>query len=195
MSILDRWNNFKRVMLLLCSILMWMVSIVFSYIGFKSDVRNEWYFAIFALILSASVTALELYLNSQTFDFEGVDFGLIILWIGGLFAYAYGIWTNIIGVATMMLGSSDLNTVRWSVQVVPIIVGVLLEVLPEPMFVAFLKSKMVKKQQPNQQNFKSIPVPPPHHPKSDRRPDDIHMDDAMLARLRRTQPNAPYKSR
>lgn len=187
MNILDRWNNFKRLMLLVCSILMWIVSIVFSYMGFKSDVATDWYFGIFAIILSISITALELYLNSQTFDFDNVDFGLVVLWIGGLGAYAYGIWTNIIGVSVMMLGTGDLSTVRWSVQIVPILVGLLLEILPEPMFVAFLKTKEVKKQQ--QPVKYHIPVP------STKQAETIspHVDKALLAKLQQTHPNSAYK--
>ena len=141
LSVLERWNNFKRLLLVIFAVLMWVMSIVFSYIGFKADVQTEWYFGIFALILSATITSLELYLNSQTFDFNEVDMGLVILWIGGFAAYAYGIWTNIIGVSIMMVGNADLTQVSWQGQVVPIIFGLLLEILPEPMFVAFLRAK------------------------------------------------------
>lgn len=172
---IDRWNSFKRVLLVLFSILLWCVSIVFSYIGFRSDVRQEWYFSLFALILSGAITAMELYLNSQNFDFDGADVGTLVLWIGGLFCYAYGIWTNIAGLSIMMINPND---VRWQAWVVPVIAGVLLEVLPEPMFVAFLKSKKIEKPQPQEQrrddtrnkvargHFEPRPV--------DRVPDEIH---------------------
>lgn len=194
MTVLDHWNNFKRILLVICAVLMWVMSIVFSYIGFKADVQTEWYFGIFALILSATITSLELYLNSQTFDFNEVDMGLVILWIGGFAAYAYGIWTNVVGVGMMMLGG-DLTTVKWSAQVVPIIVGILLEVLPEPMFVAFLKTKAVRKQ-PNQQQQKQhhIPIPPPNPVKQ---LDTVspRFDPKVLADLRRTQPYRPMSSK
>lgn len=169
LTVLDRWNNFKRLLLVVFSILMWVMSIVFSYFGFKSGVRSEWYFGMFAIILSGAITTMELYLNSQTFDFSAVNVGLIVLWIGGIVCYLYGIWTNIIGVGIMMLGTGDLTTVGWQAQVVPVAFGILLEVLPEPMMIAFFTSKKVvipadlartqNQQQNNQQRPKN-----PYHP-------------------------------
>lgn len=141
-TVLDRWNAFKRLLLIIFSILMWVMSIAFSYMGFKSGVRTEWYFGVFAVILSGTITTMELYLNSQTFDLTEFNVGIIVLWIGGIAAYAYGVWTNIIGVSIMMIGTGDLTTVSLERQFVPIIVGLLLEVLPEPMFVAFLTARM-----------------------------------------------------
>lgn len=159
LSVLDRWNNFKRLLLVVFAVLMWVMSIVFSYLGFKSGVRNEWYFGLFALILSGAITTMELYLNSQTFDFSELEVGMIILWIGGLAAYAYGIWTNVIGMSIMMVNP---DTSNWQAWVVPVIGGVLLEILPEPMFVAFLKTKKVSPLIPQGQNQapkRTIPIP------------------------------------
>lgn len=157
---LDTWNGAKRQLLRIFAVLMWVMSLVFSYIGFKSDVQNDWYFGVFAIILSGTITVLELYLTSQTFNFSEVDMGLVMLWIGGIAAYAYGIWTNVEGLAVMMIGPAGLLAVSWQTQVVPIIAGVLLEVLPEPMFIAFLKSRKPVKsvvqrtQEQAQQNAK-----------------------------------------
>lgn len=138
---LANWNKFKLGMLLVFSVLLWLTSMVFSYIGFINETHVDWYFKLFAIFLTGAITALELHLTSQTFNFEEVDMGLVILWAGGLAAYCYGIYTNVIGLSVMMIGTATLTDVGWQTQVIPIIAGFLLEALPEPMFIAFLKSK------------------------------------------------------
>lgn len=144
---LETWNSAKRQLMRVFAILMWIMSIGFSYIGFKAEISNEWYFGVGAIILSGAITVLELWLTSQTLDFNELDMGLVMLWFGGLAAYAYGIWTNIQGLAVMMIGPAGLLSVSVQSQVVPILAGILLEVLPEPMFIAYLKSRKVVKSQ------------------------------------------------
>lgn len=159
---LANWNRFKLGMLLVFSVLLWLTSMVFSYIGFINETHVEWYFKLFAIFLTGAITALELYLTSQTFNFDEVDMGLVILWAGGIGAYLYGIYTNVIGLSVMMIGTATLTSVGWQVQVIPIIAGFLLEALPEPMFIAFLKSKrnvksVVQRAQEQAQQTRSIP--------------------------------------
>jgi len=128
------WPKIKRLLALVTAVLLWIISIVFSYKGFNFSTNHSMAWA--GIIMAFAVTVLELIFNTNSIESllgdRNAEFGEWILVIGGLLAYVYDIWTNIIGILAVQGKSFDLTT--WSV-VVPILVGTFMAILPEPMFV------------------------------------------------------------
>lgn len=151
---LARWNNFKKVGLNLSSKFVWVVSGIFSLMGFIGLLTTRtveqaampkwmfWMFVIIGLGLSVVVNMLELALNSENIgkvfnnQMEVMD---IVLWAGGFVAYAYDIYTNVLGLSMLMLGTINLGATPTESQVIVVVWGILLAILPEPMYVKSLK--------------------------------------------------------
>lgn len=188
MKAFEVWNQIRFKLGLIGAIVGWSLSILYSFKGFRAETNQDTTSIILALALSALITILELLLNGQSFSPKVVDVSLVILWIGGILAYAYGIWTNIIGLSIQVLGTSDLSSVSTSALIIPILAGALIEVLPEPMLVIYFRS-MENKQAVQQQKNK-IPVPPPNTIKQANTVSP-YMDPAMLAKLQQTHPYRP----
>lgn len=156
---LARWNNFKKLGLNASSKFVWVVSGIFSLMGFigllttrtvEQAALPQWLFYLFVVIgigLSIVVNMLELALNSENIgkafnlDMEVMD---VVLWVGGLVAYAYDIYTNILGLSLLMLGTIDVKAVPVQSLIFVIAWGVLLAILPEPMYVKSLKMAYVQ---------------------------------------------------
>lgn len=153
---LARWNNFKKVGLNISSKFVWLVSIVFSLLGFVGFLNDRaigqsalpnWLFYGFVIIgigLSIVVNMLELALNSEQLSKvmnRNMEVNDVVLWIGGIVAYLYDIYTNVIGLSLLMQGTINLGSVPVEGKIIVIVWGVLLAILPEPMYIKSLRMK------------------------------------------------------
>lgn len=102
----------------------WVVSIYFSQVGFGvSNHRAAW----LGWFLGALVTTVELMFNSKTHKLS-----ITLIWVG-IICYAYGVWTNVTGFWDFQ--NPNISFVVFSQSsIMSWFVGVVLEVLPEPMF-------------------------------------------------------------
>jgi hypothetical protein len=102
----------------------WAVSIYFSQAGFRLTEPNAAWIGWF---LGFFITTLELVFN-------GKEEKSMTLYAAGLLCYLYGIWTNVIGFYafqhpdTAFVPLSQTALMSW-------FVGLILEILPEPLFV------------------------------------------------------------
>lgn len=122
------YRSVKRLLARIFAIAFWLISIYFSQLGF--GFRHESALAtIFGFVLGCGVTVLELFANE-----DGANLNPTLL-IACLFAYGYGIWTNIVGIAAW----SGVDSVFGSLLsnpgavIMPITLGVILEIVPEPL--------------------------------------------------------------
>lgn len=107
---------------------LWGVSIFFSVEGFDFDMNNKpWTFYI-SLILSLSVTVIELLWNKTSFEKD------MMFYIVGALAYCYGVYTNIIGIM-----DARGEVVGPLAIVLPILLGLFIEIVPEKLFMKSLK--------------------------------------------------------
>lgn len=114
------------------AVVCWMLSVWFSYLGFRIDSDKV---AFVGWILAGVVTIVELVFNSQTGKLS------LTLIVTGVLCYAYGIWTNITGFWALQhpdVGFVLLNTR----SIMPTFVGLIMEVLPEPLLMWGLMSSM-----------------------------------------------------
>lgn len=102
---------------------LWMVSVNFSYEGFNFEVPDMSWMAI---VLSLAVTVLQLVWSKL-----GASANMTLM-IGGLLAYIYGIYTNVMGITQAQSATGEGNVTKY---VFPILLAVILEIMPEPMFV------------------------------------------------------------
>lgn len=98
----------------------WALSIYFSANGFGFQVPGFFPVGIF---LGGLVTILEIVLN------KGVK--SMTLRLGGLLAYAFGWWTNFIGLSVAMGNPNFMSDPKR--MVIPVILGLFLELIPEPL--------------------------------------------------------------
>lgn len=172
---LARWNNFKKVALGLSSRFVWVVSGIFSLMGFigllttrtaEQAAMPKWMFYGFVVIgigLSVVVNVLELALNSEKLDKifnSGMEVMDIILWVGGFVAYLYDIYTNVLGLSLLMLGTINLGVIPVESKVIVIVWGILLAILPEPMYIKSIK--MVYMATPEDKRFVKQQVQTPN---------------------------------
>jgi hypothetical protein len=102
----------------------WAVSVMFSQVGFGiSSPKVTW----LGWILAGIVTVVELVFNTST---KKLSMTLVVT---GILCYVYGVWTNITGFWEFQ-HPGELFTFFSSVSVLPIILGSILEILPEPLF-------------------------------------------------------------
>ena len=114
------------------AIICWALSVWFSCIGFSIDSPN---IAYVGWVLAAVVTIVELVFNSQT---GKLSLTLIAV---GIMCYAYGIWTNVTGFWTLQ--NPNLPFVLLSQNsIMPALVGIIMEILPEPLLMWGLMSQM-----------------------------------------------------
>lgn len=114
------------------AVVCWMLSVWFSYLGFRIDSDKV---AFVGWILAGVVTIVELVFNSQTGKLS------LTLIVTGILCYAYGIWTNITGF--WALQHPDVEFVLLSTRsIMPTFVGLIMEVLPEPLLMWGLMSSM-----------------------------------------------------
>jgi len=113
-----------RVLSVVVAATLWLISITFSVDGFNFQVADMAWAGWF---MGIAITAIELIWNKQ-----GANSNMTILLIG-VFAYLYGVITNVMGVLTAQnvvdIGANPMGAVFAG------IVGFFLEIAPEPLFV------------------------------------------------------------
>lgn len=103
---------------------LWAVSVNFSVEGFDFEVPDMRWMGI---VLAFAVTILQLVWSKL-----GATANMTLM-VGGLLAYCFGIWTNVIGIIQAQnLQAETGSPVRYAF---PILLAVILEIMPEPMFV------------------------------------------------------------
>lgn len=115
-----RYMFLKRLLAVAAAIALWILSIQFSVAGFAIKVPD----LVWAgWVLGMAVTVIELIFTSEN---RGRNLTLTFLGIG---AYVYGIWSNIVGI------SDSRGVDGFGVALVfSIILGLILEIAPEPLF-------------------------------------------------------------
>lgn len=112
----------KKIAAIITAIALWWLSIRFSVAGFNIQVPD----LVWAgWVLGIAVTVIELIFTSEN---RGRNKTLVAL---GILAYAYGIWSNAVGIYAARGGGEGLNVVL----VTSLGLGLLLEIAPEPLFI------------------------------------------------------------
>jgi hypothetical protein len=127
---MDKYMTFKRIIAFLAALGLWVISIKFSYNGFKFDSTTILWFGF---VLAAVVTVVELVFNTKIGKLNPT------LLVSGIVGYIYGIYTNVIGFYILQHGSLEgfwLGT-NW---VIPIFAGLIAEVLPEALLAWALRA-------------------------------------------------------
>ena len=115
------WNKISRIAAFFVSIAIWWVSINFSTRGFNLEVANM---AWIGWVLGICVTVIEIVFNKP-----GINRN-VTLWVVGLMAYVYGMYTNIVGIWAAQ-GSAPGAVAL----IFPAILGSVIEWIPEVLFV------------------------------------------------------------
>jgi hypothetical protein len=183
----------------------WIIGAIFSYIGFTSQSTGSVFWKTLGLGLTLLVTILELWLNdTKVSDLlsDKSTFGDILLFLGGCLSYVYDAYTNVLGLCVLMLGiaNPDLSKMDWSQLVVPVLAGVFLAGLPEPMMVSSYKNQPKKPtpaQQQNQQPNKHIQYQPQQQqqPKYIAQHKPGHLGQAQMMPSRPQNNNKPMSPR
>ena len=168
----DKRARFKRLSLRLGGYGAWIIGAIFSYIGFTSESSGSVFWKALGIGLTLLVTVLELWLNdTKVSDLlsEKSTFGDILLFLGGCLSYVYDAYTSVLGLCVLMLGivHPDISKMEWSQWLIPVLGGIFLAALPEPMVVASYKNEPKKKieQTQNNQPKKHIQYQPQQQPK------------------------------
>jgi len=120
---LKHYARLLRLVAAACALLLWFVSIAFSNQGFGFEVPG-WSWVGF--VLSIAITVLELVFNR-----DGLRHNLTLAAVG-LSAYAYGIYTNVVGILLAQGLNPDRMFLDRPLQILfPVLVGLMLEVVPE----------------------------------------------------------------
>lgn len=117
----QKFNTWVRRVVRIFAVGAWMLSIYFSADGFNFQAPG---FFLVGVFLGGLVTILEIVLN------KGVK--SMTLRLGGLLAYAFGWYTNFIGLSVAMGHPNFLADPKQ--MVIPIVLGLFLELIPEPLF-------------------------------------------------------------
>ncbi len=118
----QRYAQLVRLMAVVVAALLWLMSIQFSAGGFNFVMPH---YIWMGYALGIAVTVLEL-----VFAEEGMKHSLTLAAVG-LLAYAYGIFTNVVGIWAAQ-GSPDISNNPASL-IFPVLLGFVLEITPEPL--------------------------------------------------------------
>lgn len=123
----DKWNRIKRLCAALVAVGLWVASMQFSYSGFGISTDNQASLAWLGIVLAIAITVIELVFNTDIHQLN------LTLFASGIIAYVYGISTNILGFYSARGGTLDSVSIQnmWF----PALVGLFLEVVPEPLFI------------------------------------------------------------
>jgi len=123
---LEVYNKMLRVLGTIMAVVFWVVSMNFSYDGFNINVPNM---AWVGIVLAVGVTVVQLIWNKQ-----GMGDNLTLA-VAGLMCYGYGIFTNVSGILNAQGYSwATVGENPFSVAF-PAVLGIFLEVVPEPLLV------------------------------------------------------------
>lgn len=104
-----------------------LISIFFSSWGFAFDMNNYSWAILVSLALGATITVIEL--NGQRSD--RVDPVFKVIW---LLSYGYGVYTNFVGLVQIRGGVFE-----WQDYILPILVALFIEIVPEKLFLKSLR--------------------------------------------------------
>ncbi|MCC7164052.1 MAG: hypothetical protein IT331_16260 [Anaerolineae bacterium] len=117
-----RYEQLIHLLAVGVAVVLWFVSVQFSADGFNFVLPQ---YVWMGYVLAISVTVIELVFNE-----EGMNHSLTVVAVG-LLSYVYGIVTNIIGIWAAQ-GSPDIAANPISI-VFPALLGLFLEIAPEPL--------------------------------------------------------------
>ncbi len=127
------YDGFTRFMFFVGGAAGLLVSYIFSVRGFGAEIPGMVWAARGIVLM---FIALQMYVNRQTNNMN------MTLMIGGLVSYGYGIYTNIVGIlsfAGLTMGGIMTNfSNSWWLLIIPITVGIPLEIVPEALIVMSL---------------------------------------------------------
>jgi hypothetical protein len=120
-------DGIKRILAIIVAFVLWALSMKFSVAGFgdgvnKNDVWIGW-------VLAFVITAIELIWNGMK------DKTNLTLWVAGMFSYAYGIYTNVVGILYWQGYTFDNAWANLALWIFPLTIGIFLEIVAEPLFV------------------------------------------------------------
>jgi len=119
------YTTIKRIGAIIVALALWFLSLRFSVQGFSIQVPN----LVWAgWVLGFAVTVIELIFTSEN---RGRNMTLTFL---GIAAYTYGVWSNIIGIYSSRGAIPDGGGYINTNMVFSIILGLILEIAPEPLF-------------------------------------------------------------
>lgn len=133
LSIIPRGEkNKKRIFQLLAiagAVILWILSIVFSASGLNFATGNRWALVV-GVALGLVITILQV-----VFLQEGLEHRRISLIILGVFAFGYGIWSNINGLAEFSGVTSVITGILETPEkmIFPVLIGILIEIGAEPL--------------------------------------------------------------
>lgn len=122
----EMYNKFLRVLGAGMAIVFWAVSMNFSYDGFDISVPGMSWVGV---VLAIGVTVVELIWNKQGMN------GNLTLVAAGLLCYVYGMYTNVAGILYAQGLTMDTVLATPENILFPLILGMFLEVVPEPLLV------------------------------------------------------------
>jgi hypothetical protein len=111
----ERLLRVKKILAFVTSMLLVGISIWFSQKGFGAEATG---YIWLGWLLGGVVTVIELVFNTSIKKLS------ITLIAGGVLAYSYGMYTNVIGIHEILGGSWVFN----------VVIGLFIEVIPEPLF-------------------------------------------------------------
>ena len=117
---LDGRHKLAIVGALIC----WVLSVYFSYLGFRVENENMWFVGV---IMALVVTIVELAFNTPMHKLP------LTLAVIGIICYIYGIVTNITGFWSLQHPGVPFVWFQME-SLMPIAIGLVMEVLPEPLF-------------------------------------------------------------
>lgn len=113
----EQYHIIIRILAALTAVALWAISVYFSADGFGIKVPSA---AWIGIVLALSITVIELVFNRDSISHN------YVLIISGISAYAYGIYTNVIGIQAAQQ-SQELFF--------PVVLAAFLEIVPEYLLV------------------------------------------------------------
>jgi hypothetical protein len=114
----------RHKLALLGAIICWGLSVYFSYLGFKVDnSQMQWV----GVVLAGVVTIVELAFNTPVHKLPTT------LIAAGIVCYVYGIFTNITGFWSLQHPGIAFEWFQIE-SLMPVVIGLIMEILPEPLF-------------------------------------------------------------
>lgn len=117
-----RYEQLIHLLAIGVAIVLWFISVQFSADGFNFAIPR---YAWVGYVLAIAVTVIELVFNE-----EGMHHSLTLVAVG-LLSYGYGIVTNVMGIWAAQ-GSPDIAANPVGI-VFPVLLGLFLEIAPEPL--------------------------------------------------------------
>lgn len=159
----NTYDSVLKFLAVISAIVMMYISAQFSVDGFSFQSPDK---VVIGWMLAIILIIVEMIFNNSVSSVEDTEDKqekrrITILFVAGLVAYAYGIATNISGI----LHSGKLPDSPFD-YIVPVALGLFLEIVPEPLMVWALLTPSNYKKHPPQQNNSSYKSQYPNMPKA-----------------------------